>query len=103
METYSHIDYVVRVKLPESSHYHSSPSGDSEFDEAYRKALGSAVPAGFAIKPMRPNEKWAKDSEGRSMVILCRLKESEPDALLRLMEENENLRSTIKLVRDLVK
>lgn len=63
-------EYMIRVKLPDSSHYAACPSGDTEYDEAYKKAIFDAKPDGFEVKWPRRNEKWAMDSEGYTLVPL---------------------------------
>ena len=42
-------DFMVRVNLPSSGAYHCSPSGDSEYDDAYNQALMKVVPPGFEV------------------------------------------------------
>ncbi len=64
------VQFMIRVKLPSSSAYHSSPSGDSEYDEAYKKAIFDIKPPGFEVCWPRLNEKWPKDSEGYTFVPL---------------------------------
>lgn len=61
---------AIRVKLPSSGGYHSSPSGDAEYEKAYKDAIFKAKPAGFEVKWPRANEKWPVDSEGYTFVPL---------------------------------
>jgi len=63
-------EFMVRVKLPSSSAYHSSPSGDTEYEEAYRNAIFAVKPPGFEVSWPRLNEKWPVDSEGYTWVRL---------------------------------
>lgn len=64
------LEFMVRVKLPKSGSYHSSPSGDSEYEDAYNKAIADALPPGFEVCKARLNEKWPIDSEGVTYVPL---------------------------------
>lgn len=63
-------EFMMRVKLPDSGSYHSSPSGDSDYEEAYNKAIFDVLPPGFEVKYPRLGHKWAVDSEGYSLVTL---------------------------------
>src|SRR3989344_39135 len=68
MENYP--ESMMRVKLPNSASYHSSPSGDTEYEEAYKKAIADVLPDGYEGIWPRPNEKWQSDSEGFTWVRL---------------------------------
>lgn len=69
-------EFMMRVILPPSHSFHSSPSGDTEYDIAYNKALMENKPAGFEVIYPRRNEKWPVDSEGYTWVRLqCTNKE----------------------------
>lgn len=63
-------EFMMRVKLPSSSAFHSGPSGDTEYEEAFRGALFKVLPQGFEVTYPRGNEKWPMDSEGYSWVRL---------------------------------
>jgi hypothetical protein len=63
-------EFVIRVRLPSSSAYHCSPSGDMEYSEAYTKAMEAAVPPGFAVVEPRLGHKRPVDSEGFTWVLL---------------------------------
>jgi len=63
-------EFMVRVKLPSSSAFHSSPSGDTEYEQAYKKAIFDVKPPGFEVKWPWMNEKWPVDSEGYTWVRL---------------------------------
>lgn len=64
------IEFMVRVQLPNPNNYHSSPSGDSQFDDDYKKAIFDNKPPGFEVMWPRLNEKWPIDSEGYTYVRL---------------------------------
>ncbi len=57
-------EFMVRVKLPSSNSYASCPSGDTEYEGAYSKALAKALPDGFEYIRPRQGTKWPMDSEG---------------------------------------
>lgn len=57
-------EFMIRVQLPSASGYHSSPSGDTEFEEAYRKAVRDKLPEGFEVVWPLLNRQTPKDSEG---------------------------------------
>jgi hypothetical protein len=70
MTTQALPEFMVRVKLPSSSAYAACPSGDAEYEEAYKKAIFDVKPAGFEVSWPRLNEKWPVDSEGYTWVRL---------------------------------
>lgn len=57
-------DFMIRVKLPSSGAYHCSPSGDTEYEEAYRNAIIEKLPEGFEVIRPLLNQKTPQDSEG---------------------------------------
>lgn len=61
---------MIRVKLPDSGSYHSSPSGDTEYEGDCYKALKDATPPGYQVLHPRGNESWPRDSEGFTWVRL---------------------------------
>ena len=91
-------EYVIRVKLPSAAGYHSSPSGDTEYEIAYDKAIHDALPPGFEVASLKTNERYAVDSEGRSMVLI-RPKRGQENALVWYMEEHGRLRDVILKIR----
>ncbi len=90
-------EFMVRVKLPDSSSFHSSPSGDSAYEDAYNKALADAVPAGYEVQQPRRNEKWPRDSEGFTWV---RLRCIEPyTAIAHWMRRTEQAEKHLERIR----
>ena len=63
------VEYVVRVKLPSSDGYHSGPSGDTEYDQDYTKAIFAAKPEGFEVA-WQSRDTWPKDKDGMTWVRL---------------------------------
>lgn len=63
-------EFMVRVKLPSSGGYASSPSGDTEYEQAYKEAIFAAKPEGFEVAWPRVGERWPVDSEGYTWVRL---------------------------------
>lgn len=63
------IEYIMRVKLPSSCAYHSSPSGDTEYDVAYSKAISDALPVGFEVS-WSTRQLWPQDRDGFTWVKL---------------------------------
>jgi hypothetical protein len=57
-------EFMIRVQLPSASAFHCSPSGDSEFEDAYRKAILEKLPDGFEVIWPLLNRQTPKDSEG---------------------------------------
>ena len=92
-------EFMVRVRLPESSTYHSGPSGDTEFEDAYNAAITAAVPEGFeAIRP-RLGERWPK-IDGVTFVPLRLVDPSNPLAsLAHYVQEVKRLESRLAAVR----
>jgi hypothetical protein len=64
------VGFHIRVKLPSPAAFHSGPSGDTEYDEAYKGAIFREKPQGFEVRWPRLNEKWPVDSEGYTWVPL---------------------------------
>jgi len=69
MNQNAEIEYVVRVKLPSSSGYHSSPSGDTEYETAYNAAIFAAKPEGFEVS-WASRSTWPVDKDGMTWVKL---------------------------------
>lgn len=63
-------EFMMRVKLPSSSGFHSSPSGDTEYEIALDKAIGTALPEGFKVLWPKRTQNWPVDSEGFTYVRL---------------------------------
>jgi len=98
MENYP--EFMVRVKLPPSSSFHCSPSGDAEYEEAYKKAIFDVKPPGFEVCWPRLNEKWPVDSEGYTWVRLyCT---NEKDALAYWMKEAQLAKEHIQRIKKAV-
>lgn len=66
----SQVEYMVRVKLPNSASFSPGPSGDTEYDEAYRNAISAVRPRGFEVKWPKLGHRWPVDSEGYTCVLL---------------------------------
>lgn len=93
-------EFMVRVKLPSSSAYHSSPSGDTEYEDAYQKAIFALKPPGFEVIWPRLNQKWPVDSEGYTWV---RLYCSDPkEALAYWMKEAQQAQAHIARIKQVV-
>jgi|GEM_PF-6381024 len=60
------VEYVVRCKLPSSAAY---PSGDTEYDEAYRRAIFANKPEGFEVH-WQTKHLWPTDQDGMTWVRL---------------------------------
>jgi hypothetical protein len=90
------VEFMVRVKLPSSGAYHSSPSGDTEYDNAYKEAIFAATPIGFEVGWPRRNEKWPVDSEGFTWVRLyCT---DEKNALASALAQIADLKSSMSKI-----
>lgn len=57
-------EFMIRVQLPSSGAYSGSPSGDTEFEDAYRNAILEKLPEGFEVIWPLLNRKTPQDSEG---------------------------------------
>lgn len=89
------VEYVMRVKLPSSSSYHSGPSGDTEYDEAYNRAIREAKPVGFEVS-WKTQSTWPKDKDGVTWVKLYCSNES--DAIDYWKAENVRLKIKVKRI-----
>lgn len=63
------VEYVMRVELPSSSAYHASPSGDTEFEGDFRRAILDRLPPGFEVS-WKTQRSWPKDQDGMTWVKL---------------------------------
>ena len=90
-------EFMVRVKLPSSGAFPGTPSGDTEYEQAYRKAILSELPQGFEVQWPRSNEKWPVDSEGYTWVRLrC---SDEKNALAYFIKEHGYLKDKLEKVK----
>ena len=65
------VQFMIRVKLPKSSAFHCSPSGDTEYDRAFQDAIFEVKPQGFEVLWPRAGHRWPEpDSEGFTFVPL---------------------------------
>lgn len=90
--------FVVKVKLPASCAFHSSPSGDTEYEQAYNSAIFAVKPRGFEVKWPKGAERWPVDSEGFTYVPLVLT--DHRDALAKTIEDCARLRQRLKLISD---
>ena len=72
-------ELMIRVKLPDPNAFDMSPSGDTDFEVAYAKALADACPPGFEVVRERIGTVRPKDSTGLTYV---RLRVVDPSAVL---------------------
>lgn len=86
-------DFMVRVKLPSENAYPSCPSGDTDYEIAYDKAVKKATPAGFEVIEERLGVANPKDSSGYTYLRL-RCVDKQLD-LGNLFAEVERLRKKI--------
>ena len=100
-------EYMVRMKLPNPAAFASCPSGDTEYESAYQKALDDARPEGFEFVYPRRNEKWPKDSEGWTWARLrCTDGDNALSAMLEKVRgqqvEMENIKRILRKLRRLM-
>lgn len=67
----SEVEYVMRCLLPNSGSFHSGPSGDTAYDEAYRQAISENLPPGFEVA-WRTKGQWPVDKDGLTWVKIYR-------------------------------
>lgn len=96
----SHPIAMIKVKLPSPSGFHSSPSGDTEYQEAWGKAMAAAMPAGYGYTNPRFNEKWPVDSNGLTWVPIYCL--NRDDALENCHKRIKKLEAIIDGIRKLL-
>jgi hypothetical protein len=63
------VEYIVRVKLPEAGSYPACPSGDTDYEDDFRKAIFAAKPEGFEVDWTTQRD-WPKDNRGYTWVKL---------------------------------
>lgn len=96
-----HPEFMVRVKLPDSSGYAACPSGDSEYEDAYHSALAAATPPGFEVVKPRIGQRWPVDSEGYTFVPLrC---PGERESLAHYVAEVKRLEAVVANVKAAVR
>lgn len=90
-----HIYLMIRTKLPNASSYHCSPSGDSEFEDAYNKALKASIPEGYKIR--YDGMSWPVDNKGYTYIPV-ELGHHDPyyNKYMKLKEELFNIAIKIK-------
>ncbi len=98
------IIFTMKVKLPNPAAFHSSPSGDTEYENAHRDALFENKPVGFEIKYPRADCDWPKDKEGFTWVplYLTDNKSSLAYFMNRYHEVNAQLLHIKRTLKDLV-
>lgn len=64
------LEFMIRAKLPNPGAYHSSPSGDNDYEDAYKKAIFDVKPPGFEVSWPKLGHKWPTDSLGYTYVPL---------------------------------
>lgn len=89
--------FMVRVKLPNPAGYHSSPSGDTEYEQARSSAIFAVKPVGFEVKWPRGGERWPVDSEGYTFVPL--VVSDHRDALATAIEERGRMLVQLGLIK----
>ena len=70
MSTKAMLEFMIRVKLPSAASFHASPSGDTEYEDAFRKAIVENMPEDFEVIWPLMNRKTPTDSEGFTWVRL---------------------------------
>jgi len=63
------VEYLMRCKLPSSASFHASPSGDTEYEIAYRDAIFKNKPQGFEVSWVSSST-WPVDKDGFTWVKL---------------------------------
>lgn len=99
-ETKNTLVYVMRVKLPSSSGFASCPSGDTDYDEAYRNAILENLPDGFEVA-WTTRALWPVDRDGLTWVKLyCR---DEGAGMKYWMAEANRLGKELTRIKELAK
>lgn len=94
------VEYVMRCKLPNSGGFASCPSGDTEYEEAYRRAILSNLPPGFGVA-WKTEATWPIDRDGLTWVKLyCTNHE---DAMNRWRQEAIDARRELDRVKALAR
>ena len=92
------VEYVVRVKLPSSAGYHSGPSGDTEYEDDYNKAIFAAKPEGFEVA-WPSKDTWPKDKDGMTWVRLyCT---DQKKAVEYFQDRSESLRNQVERMKEI--
>jgi hypothetical protein len=100
-------EYIMRVKLPSSASFHSGPSGDTEYEEAYKKAIFDKKPEGFEVS-WKTQATWPVDKDGMTWVKLYCTGKKEAvkywiDKVELLTKKLEQIQSLVKQVGTLTK
>lgn len=83
--------FMVKVSLPSAGGYACCPSGDTEYEEDFNKALKKAVPPGFEVIHPKLLERWPMDSNGMTWVPL------------RLVDEGKGIAYWMRRAKELEK
>lgn len=96
------VEFMMRVRLPDSSSFASCPSGDTDYAIAHREALKKALPEGFEIIKERPEERRPITANGFTYV---RLRPTSADVWQKkcdeLQNENNKLRQKLEQINKL--
>ncbi len=65
------VEYVMRSLLPKAGSFHSGPSGDTAYDEAYRQSIFENLPPGFEVA-WKSRGHWPVDKDGVTWVKIYR-------------------------------
>lgn len=100
------IIFVMKVKLPNPGGYAACPSGDTEYEEAYHKALFDNKPIGFEVHYKRAGYEWPVDNLGFTWVPLFIADEKAEkmalaNALARAVKAESSLRNLRKTLREM--
>lgn len=98
----SEVLFMVRVKLPNSGGYSAGPSGDTEYEDAYEKALGSSLPSGFQYVKRRAGEHRFRDQEGYTYLPVFCVDEKESLALA-IQQRNKAYQELSKFIDEITK
>lgn len=97
-KTLPRMDIVVRVKLPSSAGYHSSPSGDTEYAEDYSKAMKEAMPPGF--QPVdNPTSGRVKDADGFTWIRVRCIEGAGENQLAYWIQREQDARDELARVK----
>lgn len=89
-------EFMVRVKLPNPNGYASCPSGDTDYEVDYDKAIKQATPEGFEVIKERLGVSNPVDSTGYTYLRLRCVNESL--VIAKLQDEVKSLRSKLAKV-----
>lgn len=93
-------EFMVRVKLPSSECYAACPSGDTEYEIDYKKAIADCLLPEFVPIEPKLGHRWPVDSEGCTFIpIRCK---NADEAIQYWMDQTKKVNERLSKIEKVV-